>query len=151
MATYISLSDANTYFATRLRVTPWTNATLDYQQRALEQASRALSSLRYSGDKADEAQELEFPRDDDTEIPDAISYACAEEALSLLSGADPEMEYKKLFITSDGFGSVRSSYGGVPEHIVSGITSITAWRLLKPYLVDPQEIDINVDPYTEPD
>lgn len=94
---------------------------------------------------AEQAQVLEFPRGADTTVPEAIRIACYEIAHSLLDGKDPEMELENLGIISQGYASVRTTYSRthVPvEHIVNGVPSALAWRLILPFLRDDDAIKV---------
>ena len=68
MAYYGTISDGDTYFATKLRATAWTGATDADQEKALNMATRAIDQLNFKGDKYDEDQALEFPRDEDETV-----------------------------------------------------------------------------------
>ena len=95
---------------------------------------------------AESSQELEFPRGADTEVPEAIRRACYEIAHTLLDGKDPELELENLGIVSQGYSSVRTTFSRthVPvEHIVNGVPSATAWRLLVPFLRDDDAIRVS--------
>src|SRR5690606_27134828 len=95
---------------------------------------------------AEASQVLEFPRGDDTEVPEAIRRACYEIAHALLDGKDPEMELEALGITSQGFHSVRTTYSRnqVPiEHLIHGVPAVLAWNLLKPFLRDDDAIRLS--------
>lgn len=95
---------------------------------------------------ADVAQELEFPRGADTEVPEAIRRSCYEIALSLLDGKDPEVELETLGIVSQGYGSVRTTYNRaqVPiEHLINGVPAAKAWRWLRPFLRDDDAIKLS--------
>jgi len=95
---------------------------------------------------AEASQELEFPRGSDTEVPLAIRRACFEIAHSLLDGKDPELELENLGIVSQGYSSVRTTFSRthVPvEHIVNGVPSSLAWRLLLPFLRDDDAIRVS--------
>ena len=95
---------------------------------------------------AEGSQELEFPRGADTEVPEAIRRACYEIAHTLLDGKDPELELENLGIVSQGYSSVRTTFSRthVPvEHIVNGVPSATAWRLLVPFLRDGDAIRVS--------
>jgi hypothetical protein len=102
-----------------------------------------------SGDEiraAETSQELEFPRNSDTEIPQDIQIACCEIAYALLDGIDPDLELENLDVVSQGYASVRSSYSrsrNPTEHLAAGVPSATAWRYLKPYIRDPGGIRIS--------
>ena len=95
---------------------------------------------------AEASQELEFPRGADTGVPEAIRRACYEIAHTLLDGKDPELELENLGIISQGYASVRTTYSRthVPvEHIVNGVPSSLAWRLLVPFLRDDDAIRVS--------
>lgn len=135
---------ADAYFANRLNTDAWDNATEANQDKALAQATAAFERLSYRGEKTSSTQTYQFPRGRDTEIPSDCKDAVCEEALNLLDGADIQFEYENLFMRSEGFANVRSSHdtGQLREHIAAGITSITAWRLILPYLRDTREIRV---------
>lgn len=145
MSLYITLADADTYFATqRLFADAWEEASDARKTLALQMATNLMEQLAYSGDKTDEDQEQQFPRGGDTTIPTDIQNACAENAYSLLDGVDVEYEYENLRRVSQGFANVRSSNdtGILPEHKLAGIPSYIAWRLMVPFLRDKSAISI---------
>lgn len=95
---------------------------------------------------AEASQELEFPRGADETVPEAIRRACYEIAHTLLDGKDPELELENLGIVSQGYASVRTTFSRthVPvEHIVNGVPSAMAWRLLLPFLRDDDAIRVS--------
>jgi len=95
---------------------------------------------------AEAAQVLEFPRGLDSTVPEAIRIAQYEIAHTLLDGKDPELELENLGIISQGYASVRTTFSRthVPvEHIVNGVPSSTAWRLLVPFLRDDDAIRVS--------
>lgn len=163
---YGTIAEANTYFDNRLHQYAWTEADVNERPKALLAATRLIDQLNFKGNKAtvhtllcddpdatdaeireqEAAQELEFPRGDDTEVPQAIEYACYEIAHSLLDGKDPEMELENLTISSQGFSSVRTTYnrGQVPiEHLINFIPNPLAWRWIKPFLRDDEALKIS--------
>ena len=144
MDPYISEADATLYFAERLGTEAWDDSTSADRLKGLLMSTRAIDQLNFLGEKTDAAQERQFPRADDSAIPTEIQQACAELALKLLDGVDPEMEYENLSMIAQGYSNVRSTYNRTnpPEYIVAGIPSITAWRLLKPFLRDIRTIDL---------
>jgi hypothetical protein len=91
------------------------------------------------------AQELEFPRGDDTTVPAVIEYACYEIAHSLLDDKDPELELENLAVLSQRYGQVGTTYsrGHVPiEHLINMVPNALAWRWLKPFLRDEDAIKL---------
>lgn len=92
---------------------------------------------------AEASQELEYPRGSDTEVPEAIRRACYEIAFSLLDGKDPELELENLSVSSQGYSSVRTTFNRNQqplEHIINGVPSAEAWRLLRPFLRDDRHL-----------
>jgi hypothetical protein len=139
---YGTPEEAATYFANRLYEEAWTAATDADRERALIAATRIIDTLNFKGTANGD---LEFPRGDDTEVPDAIRIACYEIAHSLLDGKDPELELENLGISSQGLSSVRTTFNRsqVPiEHIVNGVPNATAWRLLRPFLRDEDAVKL---------
>ena len=130
---YVTLTEANTYFETVPDSSTWTNKTDDQKNRALISATRWIDSFVYYGDRCDAGQALKFPRNnyqvDGVElacstIPINIKYAQYELARALANdseamtgnvGTDGNIEEVKLGdiqvkynIQSQGTGSVNN-------------------------------------------
>jgi hypothetical protein len=141
---YATESEAATYMATRVGSEPWDDASPEERTKALGHATTILDRLNYSGEKTSTTQDNEFPRGTDTEVPQDIKDACAEIALALLDGVDPQLEYENIFMASMGYGGVRSAFESQakPPHILAGVPSFTAWTFIQPYLRDPLNVDL---------
>lgn len=135
---YQTVSGADTYFDERLDSDVWVQASSTNKTKALATATRYIDALNFAGDKADAAQENEFPRGTDTVIPQAIKDATCEIAIALLDGVNIEYQAEQGNVESVkyGPGSLRKESDWIPEHITHGIPSIVAWNLLRPYLRD---------------
>lgn len=86
---------------------------------------------------ADATQVDQFPRDGNADVPDDVIHAVYEEARELLSGRDPQQEYRNLVLNSDGVGSNRAGYDrGTPgpDHTKHHFVSSRAFQYLRPYL-----------------
>jgi hypothetical protein len=159
---YGSVEEATEYFSYRLHETVWSAAIAADQLKALNAATKIIDALNFKGDKhtvfvststddaglraANAAQSLEFPRDEDTAVPPQIERACYEIARSLLDGRDPETELEALAMTSQGYAALKTQYtrDGLPfEHIVNGVPSFSAWCLLRPFLRDVSNFQVN--------
>ena len=130
---YVTLTEANSYFETVPDSSTWTNKTDDQKNRALISATRWIDSFVYYGDRCDDGQALKFPRNnyqvDGVElacstIPVNIKYAQYELARALANdseamtgnvGTDGNIEEVKLGdiqvkynIQSQGTGSVNN-------------------------------------------
>jgi len=142
---YGTTTEAATYFGERLNTLPWDNAVPGDRIKALYMATRCIDKLNIAGRKTDDDQELQFPRYEDSVVPNDIKLACFECALAFLDGVDMELEQKNLGMTSDAFSGARATYDShfVEEHIRAGIPSGEAWALLGPYLRDPRELVIS--------
>ncbi len=65
--------------------------------------------------------------------------------MALLDDRDPDMELEALGISSQGIESVRTTYARnqVPiEHLINGVPSTLAWRLIRPFLRDSDSIKL---------
>ena len=144
MSAYATTVEAATYFSERLNTDAWDDAVTGDKTKALAQATKIIDRLNFLGELADEDQDNQFPRDNDTEVPNDIKYACCEIALALLDGVDPEIEFENLSMVAQGYGNVKSTYDReIPAaHILAGVPSVTAWRYLSPYLRDPYSITL---------
>lgn len=163
---YGTTTEANEYFDMRLHEDAWTASSAEDRTKGLWAATLIIDALNFKGNKnavylllqsnpsasaedireSEASQVLEFPRGADTEVPDAIRMACYEIAHALLDGKDPELELENLGIVSQGFSSVRTTYNRsqVPiEHIINGIPSAQAWRLIHPFLRDDEAIKLS--------
>jgi len=94
---YVTLTEANTYFETVPDSSTWTDKTDDQKNRALISATRWIDSFVFYGDRCDDGQALKFPRNnyqvDGVElacstIPNNIKYAQYELARALANDTD---------------------------------------------------------------
>jgi len=145
---YISLVEATNYFSGRLETAAWDRSTPSNRSKALIQASTDLDKLQFIGEKVDMAQEHEFPRTlvgyivenvltDNDLVPFIVKYAVCEQALALLSGFNVNKEIDGLFVSSSGYGTVKTTYDrkSVPMHLKSGLCA-QAYQFLLPVLRD---------------
>ena len=162
---YGTLSEANAYFQARLHEQAWSDASATERESSLIEAREIIDSLAYKGQKstvytllqatpaasdtdiraAEAAQVLEFPRGEDTQVPDDIKQAGFEIANALLDGVDIQFEIKALGISSQGLESVRTTYSRSHqpvEHIINGVPSFRGWRLLRPFLRDEDTLKL---------
>ena len=143
MASYGTYADGDTYFATRLWVSAWTEASDANKMIALAEATTRIDQLRFYGEKTDADQDNEFPRDTD-DTPDEIKYACFEIALELLDGKNPDIEFENLSIKMHRYDKVHTERSGaMPAHTLAGIPSVLAWRCLEPYLASNRTLRIS--------
>jgi hypothetical protein len=143
---YGTVLEATSYFDNRLHSTVWFNASAPNRNAALIQSARIIDGFAFKGQKTDPEQSLEFPRGTDTEVPQDIRIAAYEISINLLDGRDPEMELESMAVTSEGYSSVRTTYNrdAVPtEHLINGVPSATAWRLIRPYLRDDNTLKLS--------
>jgi len=164
--TYGTWADAATYFASRLHELAWSAASLADQNSSLLAATRIIDALNFKGCKsavhtllltapestvaeiqaAEASQLLEFPRDADTVVPRPITEATYEIAYALLDGKDPDLELENLVVNSMTYGNVKTVYERTQlplEHIVNGVPSATAWRMLKPFLREATAVKLS--------
>jgi len=145
MAAYDTYVNADTYFAARLHVDAWDDATNSDKTKALTEGSSRIDRLQFRGSKVLETQDLEFPRyygdeADGTEtVPDDIKIACYEVAFALLE--DIDIDYDPS-VTGRVFADVRTTYDRMsPQaHLLAGIPSVYAWKFLQPYFARAKSI-----------
>ena len=170
---YGLLAEADDYFESRLRAwSSWSAVSASDKEKALIAARRLMDGLSYKGYKhtvyevmqqwaegtvidddklveiqaAEVAQPNEFPRGPDTEVPEDIRIAQYEIAHSLLDNKDPELELETLAVISQTYGGVKTVYQReqIPlEHLINLIPNAVAWRRLRPYLRDGDEINLS--------
>jgi len=169
MTAYVTIDEAQAYFDVRLHEAAWTDASPGDREKSLIAATKIIDRLNFKGYKkpvydylqtltttqvpdqaainaASLTQELQFPRDTDTNIPEEIKIACYEIAHALLDEVDPDIELENLAIISHGYSSVRTTYSrshNPPEHLNAGVPSATAWRYLRPFLREPGGIKLS--------
>ena len=94
---FVTLDEANDYFATVPDSSTWDDKTVDQKKRSLIAATRWIDSFVFFGDRCDAGQALKFPRNnyqvDDVElsctvIPNNIKYAQFELARALANDPD---------------------------------------------------------------
>ncbi len=142
---YVSMSEAENYFALRLNSGEWDNAVLTDKMKSLSMATGDIDNLQFKGIKTDPNQILEFPRTISGDIiPGNIKKATCEIAIRYLEGVNMEDEINNINISSEGFGGVQESYSAITaiEHFRAGINSSLAWRYLLPFLQDPRTLRI---------
>lgn len=142
MNQYTTEAEGNGFAQTYLNTQPWDDAVSNDRNKALSEGTRIINRINYIGVKTDANQENEFPRNADSEVPQAIKEACWLIALALLDGVDPELEFENLQMVAQGYANIRSTFDreNPPEHILVGVPSSTAWLLIKPFVRDPRSI-----------
>jgi hypothetical protein len=116
---------------------PWLSADTDAKTIALKHATKIINNLPIQYDKASSAQEDVFPVTGQSAVPSDVKEACADIALSLLDGNDPDEMLAELRVSSQAIGSVKQNFfqdKAPPTHIVYGVPSATAWRKLAPWV-----------------
>lgn len=146
ITSYITPATAITLLAELLDKDVFASFTATEQQQALNSATVAINNLDYLGDKAVESQANEFPRGEGVvTIPDAIQLATALEANELLDGKSNETEWESDFMLSQTYAGVSSKYSAEhKDNIIIGIVSVESFRLLKPFLTSPRDLEIDI-------
>lgn len=139
-----STAGGDAYATTQLFFEAWTRATTAKKTQALNHATGIVNTLPLLGSKTDPDQTDAFPRDSDTETPQPVEYAVYEIAKALLEGINPQKEIDNLPLSSTAFIGVRKSRDTSIEipYKQLGLPSPTAYRLLRPYLMDERSIQI---------
>lgn len=139
---YLTLEAAETYYSTRLNVEEWTAASEEDKEKALAMAEKNVLKLPFSGLR--NSAEAVFPRDGLEAIPEQITDAMYEEALSLLSGKDNTKDVTNLHVTSSQVAGFSTTVNPLIDRpwLSYNITSPIAWIWLCPYLIDPRSFNV---------
>ena len=130
---YVSLTEANEYFSTRLHADAWAEASDADKEKALAMATKAIDRQPLKGRKTDSAQPLAFPRYPDTEIPEVVKEACCEEALAILErGNSQRRKLQQEGVQSFSLGNMSEAYAPGAGR---GLLSQEAKELLQPWLI----------------
>lgn len=135
---YVTNTESDLYFESRYNSGLWDAVSEADKTKLLLRSTQLIDRLNFAGDRHDEAQSFEFPRGEDTTVPQDIKDACCEIAYALLDGRDVEVEREILGQSSAGAAASRVS--GNPNIVdiarLHNIPSGVAWNLLRPYLRD---------------
>jgi hypothetical protein len=125
--------EADTYLEYSLKKRVWNN--FQEQMSALVSATRIIMNLPLKQATLTELTDYLNEVENST-IPEAIKEACIEIALALADGIDPEMEYRQLTKTTQGYGPLRQTKDTtmVEQYLAVGVPSLAAWTRLIPYL-----------------
>lgn len=143
---YVTVSEANGYFSTRLNSENWDEADVVSQTKALKTGTRLINRLRFKGFKTGlDKQYNQFPRNDEIIIPDSIKIANCEIAFELLGDINIELEIQNMGFLRNEYASVKTEADPKVylEHMRAGIPSYLAWEYLKPYLLDPRTLTLS--------
>lgn len=142
MSNYVDASGGDEYFASRVGSDAWDDSEPSDKEKALGHATKIIDRLNYAGTPA--TADNAFPRTGYEDVPTEIKDACCEIALALLDGINPELELENLMQVQSGYANLKTTFdrSQLPEHILAGVPSSTAWRLLKPWIVDSRSLKL---------
>lgn len=140
---YISVAEAETYFADRLDVAAWTDARDDQKAQALVTATSVLDDKTWSGYAVSEEQSLAFPRVGTYFDPKlgSISSLGSDRAMTRIKRATCELAYHLL--NNDGLldntGSIENlTVGSINLSKVKAAAEVPSVvsNLIKPLLLN---------------
>jgi hypothetical protein len=111
----------------------------DLQHAGTHNNSLSATNVDLSGGGSGSGLTLETVNDN---VPRFVAFAIFEEARELLSGRDPQQEYRNMEITSENIGGQQASFAvsgsflskSPPLHTIHQIVSPRAWHFLVPFL-----------------
>ena len=137
---YTTIIEADEYLSVGLDslYDPWFDTTEEVKVKALESATRMMMRLPWAGLPATATQRLWHPVAGETAIPERLKEACALIAVELLRGKEVEKEYLSVALSSERFARISATRDTnlSPPHLLAGIPSFEAWRLIRPYLMN---------------
>ena len=133
---HATIAEANTYFSGRLHTEAWdalTDAVI--KQKALDHGTSIIDKLPFDTAVYDISDPVTLQH---------IKDANCEIAIALLDGIDPDLAIANLTVTNNSIAGVRTSHDirFPAEHILYGVPSITAWRILRRYINDGRSVTI---------
>jgi len=142
-SSYLDAASADTLAASRRTDAAWAAATAVQKLSALEEATRNIDGMILRGTKYDSDQALEFPRiidgvivgnsDQDAEVPDAVKWACLEEAIAILAaGSGSLKDLQEQGVSSMSIGG-KLSYSFIAGAGQSSLQSAAAKRYMRRY------------------
>lgn len=140
---YGTVNAADDYLGARAGGEVWLALTESQKSAWLTSAFDVIESLDFQGDKTDPAQETEFPRDGASTVPSNVEYAQYQLAMCMImQGYNPAASAGPQIKRAQS-GPVETEYfEGVPLQTLEGVYCPRAWALIKPYIIDPDEITI---------
>jgi len=151
---YIDITDADTYFATRYGASAWAALSDETKDQLLITATQRIDALRLKGRKYVYTQTLNFPRYLDRNIeyqqdylydvnlntiPEVVKKATCEEALALLNTeATKRRELQNQGVTSFTIGKLSETFSGNVSS--SSLLSVEAKNLLKSWIAGKVKI-----------
>lgn len=136
-----ALHEAEVYFGTKFFNEPWMDATQERKLAALRESTLIMMRLScpplYLEDGITLANWPAIPRD--------LRYGCYENAYGLLNGINPDDNYKRLSTLSRAGAGTKTEYRPdvFPEYIRAGVTTASAWSLIRPYILDDRSFRIS--------
>lgn len=108
----ISKEDALLYFQERYGSQKWFELTDEAQEQLLVSASKKINRFDFVGEKSEDTQPMEFPRNFD--LPQDIKDAVCEEAISIAeTNGSVHEDNKKANVKSVSLGAGSITYGDV--------------------------------------
>ncbi len=135
---YLTMEAAEIYFSARLNVDEWTFASLEDKTKALNMSEKNILRLPFSG--LQNSADAVFPRDGEDAIPEQVTDAMYEEALSLLSGKDSTKNLTDLHVRDSSFAGFSTTVDPNIDRpwLLYNLNAPIAWQWLAPYLIDPR-------------
>lgn len=133
MLSLVQIHEADAYLLYSLKKRVW-DIFID-KEAALVSATRIIMNLPLKVETLTILEE-HLSEVEDVVIDSKIKEACIEIALSLADGIDPEMEYRQLAKTTQGYGPLRQTKNTemVEQYLAMGIPCLNAWVRLLPFL-----------------
>ena len=142
MDAYATVEYADEYLGGLMGAGAWASASPAEKEKALATATVRIDALAavgggFRGRKADPYQTLEFPREGESEPPEAVRRACCHEALAILelakdTAAQRRVGARRQGVTAVTIGDVSESYSATTVASFT-LSSELALSLLLPY------------------
>ena len=134
--TYVTLEEANGILEAVFDNEEWQSLTTEQKTVALINAATKLDNMYLKGAKLSENQEMQFPRDWETDVSEKVKMAQCYEALEICRYNYKRAREQSAGVVSRGMESVSVTYSGKePKKYGGKLLSEDAYNFIRSYLL----------------
>ena len=151
---YVSLAEADAYFASRVGASAWDPLSPGDKEKALLHACREMESFNYKEPKRTVAQALSFPTWRDVSVPARVKWAQCEQALHVsqnasTGGRSKAQQLAAQGVTSFKIGDHSQTFAGGGASAAS-VLAPAAYQYLAPFIASTGRLLDNFEESANP-
>ena len=133
---YVTLEEANEIIEGVYDNKEWQNLTNEQKTVALINAAKKIDNMYFKGKKLSDNQEMQFPRDWETDVSEKVKMAQCYEALEICRYNYSRAKEQSAGVVSRSMESVSVTYSGKePKKYGGKLLSEDAFNFLRSYLL----------------